>query len=107
MPNTNRLGVPITSRHHHEQVHVAIFARCAIGVRAEQDDLVGPKFLGNRARVTPDQARRNLGAEIEAFGWKRKRTRLWARHAAILRKARTAREGHSHGAEGSLVTCTL
>src|SRR5207248_3376969 len=43
-----RLGqVPLLSVHDHQQVHIAIFCRCTIGMRAKEDDFLGMKVIYN------------------------------------------------------------
>jgi len=53
--------------HYHQDVHIAVFVRRAVGMRAEQDDLLGLKSLGNLARETADHAHRDVSATVPAL----------------------------------------
>ena len=51
--NLRRLIQLIPSRHHHENVHVAVVVRLSISVRTKQDDLVRMKTFGNLPCESP------------------------------------------------------
>ena len=65
--NLHGLVVLVPSRHDDEDVHVAVGVRCAVGVGAEQDDLVGLESLGNLAREPPYRGHRDIPAAIQLF----------------------------------------
>lgn len=58
--NLKRLIRRIPTRHDHQNVHIAIGVRLAIGVGAEQDDLFGSEPLGHLVGKLPDDAQGNV-----------------------------------------------
>jgi hypothetical protein len=51
-------------RHDDEDVHIAVVVRGAIGVRAEEDDLLGMELLRHVAREAADDPHRDVLAAI-------------------------------------------
>src|SRR5208337_2808726 len=56
----------------------------AVGVGAEQDDLVGVEFLGDGARVAVNHPPRDVRPEVQPLRRKGKRTWLCPGHIAIV-----------------------
>jgi hypothetical protein len=53
-PNLICLIQLVSARHDHQKIDIAVGMRLAVGVRAEQDDLVGLEPLGYFAREAAD-----------------------------------------------------
>src|SRR5262245_37441312 len=58
--------------------------RCAVGVGAEQDNLVGMEFLGNGAGVAADHPHRDVRPAVQALRRKGKRALLCPDHLTIV-----------------------
>lgn len=58
------LIVLISRRHDDEQIHVAVLVRLAVGVRAEQDDLVRMEAFRDLTRVATDDRHRDVGRAV-------------------------------------------
>jgi hypothetical protein len=80
--NLERLVELIARRHHHQDVDVAIGVRGAVGMGAEQNDLVRTKLVCNSTGEAPDDRRGHVSAVIPAFGLGCRWT--FARHALIV-----------------------
>jgi hypothetical protein len=78
------LTVPVPRRHDHENIHVAVLVGCAVGVRAEQYDLVGLESLRHRAREAPDDPHRHIGAPINPIYSRWGRLGVFICHVIIL-----------------------
>ncbi len=58
----------VAGGHDNQDVHVAVGVGRAVGIGAEQDDLVRLEALGDLAREAADQARGNVGPTTPADG---------------------------------------
>ncbi len=56
----------VARRHNDEDVYIAIRVWCPIGVRAEEDDLVGMELLRDPACKTLDHSQRNVRTPVVA-----------------------------------------
>jgi hypothetical protein len=61
----------VASRHHDENVHVAVGVRLAIGVRAEQDDFVRLKLFSDLSRESSNDAQGHMCPAIPSHRWRR------------------------------------
>jgi hypothetical protein len=77
----------VARRHDDKNVNVAVFVRRTVRVGPEQDDPVGMELLRNIARETADDAHRDIGPAIPAFGLGVLRASGSGRHAIILARS--------------------
>ena len=78
------LAVLVPRRHDDQDVHIAVGVRRAVGVGAEQNDLVGVEALDDLAREAADQAHGDVGPTIPARGRSRRRGAAFGGHALIV-----------------------
>lgn len=52
--------------HHHQNIDIAVLVRCAVGVRAEENDLFRVKAVGDLADELADHARWDMGTAVPA-----------------------------------------
>ena len=64
--NLECLDKLVARRHNDEDVYIAIRVWCPIGVRAEEDDLVGMELLRDPACKTLDHSQRNVRTPVVA-----------------------------------------
>ncbi len=82
--DSNGLVMLVPGRHDDKQVHVAVLMRRAVGVGAEQDDLIGMKLLGDGPGIAADHPHRDVRPPIDALWREGKRACLCSSHTAIV-----------------------
>ena len=80
----NRLIKLVTRRHDDEDIDVAVLVRGAVGVRAEQDDLLRIEALGHLARELADLAHRDIRTAIPALWFRLASDGVLLGHVRIL-----------------------
>src|SRR5579884_368749 len=80
----HRLADLVPGRHDDEQVHVALGVGRAVGVGAEQDDLVRAEALGDLPREAPDRRQRDVRRRVAVRLHVRGRGSGFLRHGPIL-----------------------
>lgn len=81
------MGNLIGRLHDDEKIDVAVFVGRAVGVRAEQNDLVGFELFGYGSGVAAYHAHGHVGPGVEALGRKRERPWVFLRHEIIISAA--------------------
>src|SRR5262249_17991075 len=74
----------VAGGHDHEDIHVAVGVRPAVGLRAEEDDLVGPELLGHLTGEAADDAHGDARAAVPAGRLLLRRRGALLRHDNIL-----------------------
>ena len=83
-PDLECLVVLVPARHDDQDVHVAVGVRHAIGMGAEQDDLVRPNALGDLPSESADHSHGNIGPAVPAGRRSMQRFAALANHNLIL-----------------------
>lgn len=79
-------GLPqlIPARHDDQNVHIAVGVRLAVGVRAEEDNLLRLEFFGDLAGKAADRGLRHIRAAIPAGRLLLRRSAAFGGHTRIL-----------------------
>jgi hypothetical protein len=83
-PNLKRLIEFVPARHDDQDIHIAIGVRRAVGVGAEQDDLVRLKALRHLAGEAANHTCGDIGSVIPPRGQRVCRASVLVRHEGIL-----------------------
>lgn len=83
-----RLIELVATRHDHEDIDLAVGVRFAVGVRAEEDDLVRIEPLGDFAGKTADDRLRHVCTAIPACRFLLRCSATFDAHSCIVSKAR-------------------